>query len=377
MGVEGGSHARPASGSRLIAVRAVRVARIAGIDVRVHPLLVLFVALLAVDSAAAGESVVRSLSWLVVVFSCVLVHELSHSLVARRRSVPVRGIVLLPIGGMSQMERLPDRPRDELAIAIAGPLSSIALAVAAGVVAVGAGQGLLPVDLLDGTFLHRLAWFNLLLGGFNLLPAFPLDGGRVLRATLARRQPLERATAVAAAIGRYLALVMAAVGIAVNLWLLIIAVFVYFGASAEEAATLAHVRLQGHRVGEVMVLDPLCLPAELPVGDALAVLRRTTQEELPVVAPTGAYVGMTGASVLGAASPGSSVRAHMLDAPAPALAPVDDLETSVAALLERGATAAAVVEQGRVVGLLRVEDVDRFLRGPNTEPWHPRQLRPR
>ena len=148
-----------------------------------------------------GLGVVGGLAWLAIVFGCIVVHELAHSLVARRRGALVREIVLLPIGGVSRLENLPESPSDELAIAIVGPAASVALAGAAALAEVALRQPLLPVDLAGGPLLARLVWFNLIIAGFNLLPAFPLDGGRVFRAVLERRYDLERATHLARASG--------------------------------------------------------------------------------------------------------------------------------------------------------------------------------
>lgn len=341
-------------------MRAPRIARIAGIDVRLHPLVLVLVALVLAGSAGeGGGGLANGATWIVLVFSCVLVHELAHSVVARRRRVSVRDIILLPIGGVSEMERLPERPADELVIAAAGPLTSMAIAGASAALAALAGQRLWPVNLLDGPFLHRLAWFNVILGAFNLLPAFPMDGGRVLRSALALRWPLERATRVAATVGRALAVVMAAVGVAYDVWLVLIAVFVYFGATAEEVATRAHVRFAGHRVGEVMLVGPLCLPAGTAVGDAVAMLRHTTQRQFPVTDASGGYQAMVDARALGGAPPLAVVGAVARHVDP--LTPGEDLEAAAGRLAEQGTDAAAVVEGGAVVGMLRFDDLSGLL----------------
>jgi Zn-dependent protease len=336
-------------------MRAARVARVAGIDIRVHPLMVLLVAaVLAASVTDEGGGLWAGATWIVLVFSCVLVHELAHSVVARRRGVTVRDIVLLPIGGVSEMERLPERPADELVIASAGPLTSVAIALVAAGAALVAGEPLVPVDLLEGPLLHRLVWFNAVLGAFNLLPAFPMDGGRVLRAGLALRWPLERATGLAARVGRALAVVMAAAGIAFDLWLVLIALFVYLGASAEEIATRAHVRFAGRRVAEIMAPGPLCLPAGLPVADARRRLQGSGERHVAVVDRSGAYLGMVAVHDLrrsGAGTVGALAR------PVRPLAPGQDLEEAAATLAETGADAAPVLDAGVVVGILRFDDL--------------------
>ncbi len=179
-------------------------------------------------------------------------------------------ILLFPLGGVSKLRHLPESPRDELAIAIVGPLTSIGLGVGAAILCVATNQALVPIDLVAGSWLVRLVWLNLILGAFNLLPAFPLDGGRVLRSLLERNRDLEAATRSAAHIGRVLAVTMMVIGLFVDVWLTLIGVFVYLGASAEEAGTIVHARLRGHRVREVMqpAVDALA-PAVVVDADAV------------------------------------------------------------------------------------------------------------
>ena len=177
------------------------------------------------------------------------------------------------------------------------------------------GVELVPIDLYDGSVLHRLVWGNVVLGTFNLLPAFPMDGGRALRAALALRWSLERATRAAAVVGRALAMGLAAVGMLFNLWLVLIAAFVHVGASAEELATRAHVRFKGRRVEDAMVYQPLSLPASLAVGAAEGLFGCTAQREFPVLSNTGQYLGMVDAATLQTAPPGSPVGQWALAVP--------------------------------------------------------------
>ena len=227
--------------------------RVLGIEIRVHVSFFLLVALFVFASTGPeGQGLVSGLSWLVVLFACVVVHELAHCVVGQARGAVVRDIVLLPIGGMSRLERLPSRPEDEFAMAAAGPIASLVLGVSAGVVAGAVGVAMLPIDLATGSLLARLCWVNLLLAAFNLLPAFPLDGGRMFRAALARHHGEAFATSRAATVGRIVAVVMIAAGFLVDVWLVIIGMFVYFAATAEERATLQHLRLRGVHVRDLM-----------------------------------------------------------------------------------------------------------------------------
>ncbi len=214
---------------------SIRVARIFGIDIRLDWTFLLLVPLVALGSDLSQFW--NSLLWIVAVFSSVLVHELAHCFVARRRGAVVEDILLMPIGGLSQMQQVPQAPADEAAIAVVGPLTSLALGLFFGAVgAVLVGARLWPPTLFAGPWFSRLAWLNLMLGAFNLLPALPMDGGRVLRAELARSHDRRSATRIAGGTARVIALAMAVVGVLYDYWLVVIALFVWLGARSEENA---------------------------------------------------------------------------------------------------------------------------------------------
>jgi Zn-dependent protease len=219
------------------ATGSVRVARLWGIEVRLHWTFLVLVVLVAwVNLGAGAKSVGVGLLWITAVFGSVLVHEIAHCVVARRRGAVVDDILLTPIGGISQLREIPKAAADELAIAIVGPVTSFALAALAGGVGWVTGARMWPPELFSGSWFARLLWLNLLLGAFNMLPALPMDGGRVLRATLARHRDRRTATRLAARVARVLAVMMMVVGLAYDLWFLLIGLFVFLGASAEEQA---------------------------------------------------------------------------------------------------------------------------------------------
>jgi Zn-dependent protease len=221
-----------------------KLGRFAGIDTYVHASFLLLVAWSAWASwsgAGTGLAVVMGVGFLLAVFGSVLLHELGHALTARRFGVRTRRIVLSPIGGIAQLEGMPRRPRQELAVALAGPAVNFAIAAALWLVTPAfAGAGHLA------TFLGSITLANLGLGLFNLIPAFPMDGGRALRALLAERVGTYRATEVAAKIGKGIALVM---GVAAVVWgpfmLALVAAFVWFAANAEQQASRAEAYLGG------------------------------------------------------------------------------------------------------------------------------------
>jgi Zn-dependent protease len=228
--------ARPSGADRGSSTKgSLSIAQIWGVEIRVHWTFLLLVGFVVVASAGTGgRAIVEALLWIAAIFAAVLIHELAHCVVARRRGAVVDDILLMPLGGLSRLHEMPDAPGDELTIAIVGPLTNFVLALgfmAAGLVA---GTRLFPPTLFAGPWLARLLWMNVLLGAFNLLPALPMDGGRVLRAALARHNDRRTATATAVYVARICAGTMIVVGLLYDFWLVLIGVFVLLGSSAEE-----------------------------------------------------------------------------------------------------------------------------------------------
>jgi Zn-dependent protease/CBS domain-containing protein len=189
----------------------------------------------------------------IFLFICVLLHELGHSYVTQRYGYKINEITLFIFGGVSQTEEIPRNPKQELRIAIVGPLVSIFIGVVLYLVYLFINQfgTSLPVQILSISF-GTLAFYNLLLAGFNLIPAFPIDGGRVLRASLAMRMDYEKATKVASSFGKAFAIFMAIFGIFYNLWLTFIAIFIYVGASQEQQSLGVTLALENVKVKDIM-----------------------------------------------------------------------------------------------------------------------------
>ncbi len=217
------------------------IGRLFGIDTRIHATFALILVWAAFSSYSSSGTIVAAgvgVAFLLAVFGSVLLHELGHALTARMFGVPTRQIILTPIGGMAEIEASDLRPREELFIALAGPAVSLLL-----------GTILLFLAGLFGTFspfgfVAGLAWANLAIGLFNLVPAFPMDGGRVLRAGLAMRMDYYRATGIAAKVGQYAAAGFAILGLFTNPMLLLIAGFVYVAARQEARRASLMTRLR-------------------------------------------------------------------------------------------------------------------------------------
>jgi Zn-dependent protease len=271
---------------------SVKIGRIAGVPIRVHWSFSILVALVLFGNASySWSSLWPVIVWIVALFASVTLHELAHCAVARRRGLTVRDIVLLPIGGVSEISGLPASPKIERDIAIAGPAASFGLAVGLGVVALLTGGAIWPPSLVTGSFIADLAWLNLVLCGFNLLPALPMDGGRVLRAVLAGRGDMVRATRIASTVAMFFGVAMIVFGVWKDPWLVLIGAFVMIGANSERRAATVQASLGGIRVGDVMAHDPTTVLAEVTVQQLLPWLQGFPGRAVPIVAG-GHYVGI-------------------------------------------------------------------------------------
>lgn len=251
---------------------SLNLGKIAGIRVEVHwtfILLIGWIVLLGVSRGSDTSSILWNIAFILLLFVCVVMHEYGHALTARRYNIPTRKITLLPIGGVASFEEMPEDPKQEFLVAIAGPAVNVGIALLLLLV--------IPLDqylnqspealqetlgtVTGSNILFYLFIANIMLVVFNLIPAFPMDGGRVLRALLTIKRDRVRATQIAAFLGQTLAFLFFLVGLIYNPFLILIALFVYFGAQGENMMVQQLMLLQNHRVREAMmtnitVLDP-------------------------------------------------------------------------------------------------------------------------
>jgi Zn-dependent protease len=264
-----------------------KLGRVAGIDIHVHVTFLILLAWVGLSyylERHSWDDVVQGVLFIVALFTIVVLHELGHALTARRFGIRTRDITLLPIGGVARLERMPDQPRQELLVALAGP--AVNLALAAILFAVLAGEHLTAMKdltLVGGDFLTKLLWVNVWMGAFNLLPAFPMDGGRVLRALLAMRMDYARATRIAASIGQSIALLFGLFGLFVNPFLVFIALFVWMGAALESGAAQLRSALGGVPIEHVMVTEFHALSPRDPLAEAARHTLAGYQQDFPVV----------------------------------------------------------------------------------------------
>ena len=269
--------------------------RIAGIQLRIHVTFVLLIAWLAFGYYAQGGSpaAAEGVIFVLLLFLCVVLHEFGHALAAKAFGINTPDITLLPIGGVARLERMPEEPKQELLIAVAGPAVNVVIALG---LFVAGGSFINPFvnpAAPEGVGLvSQLLIINVLLVAFNLLPAFPMDGGRVLRALLATRMSYARATQIAATVGQGFAFVFGFIGLIWNPFLIFIALFVYIGASQE--AALAQMKDVSRRfpVSSAMVREFRTLPENATLEEAVDALLATSQHDFPVVDETGTVAGV-------------------------------------------------------------------------------------
>jgi stage IV sporulation protein FB len=264
-----------------------RIAKVAGIDVYLHFTFLIFLIWVGVSEALQGGIgyALYGITRISVLFGIVVLHELGHALAARRFHIRTRDIILLPIGGVARLERMPEKPMQEFIVAIAGPAVNIALA------ALGYLLLLLftppfenvPLEHLQHSPLVQFIAINVFLALFNMLPAFPMDGGRVLRAILATRLDYVTATQTAASVGQAMAVLFAFVALFWNPFLLFIALFVWLGASEEASMVRARHVLSGIPARVAMVTDFDILTPNNTIGDAIRYLLKGFQQDFPVV----------------------------------------------------------------------------------------------
>lgn len=356
--------------------RSLTIAVIAGIPVRIHWTFLILLAWVFGSTLFAGgtiESAFASLVFVLAVFACVVAHEFGHIFAARAFGVRTRDVTLLPIGGVASLERMPDKPWQELVVAIAGPLVNVVIALL-----------ILPfllwqnrLDAVAGIeqpanffhdFLASLAAINVWLLVFNLLPAFPMDGGRILRSLLAMFMDHLRATRIAAGVGQVLAVGMALVGIFAGVpLLLIVALFVFLGAGMEASGAQARDLLRNIPVASVMLREFRVLSENHTLQDAVDELLANSQQDFPVTPD-----GLTESPVTGVLTRDDLVRALSQLGPmapvraamSPACPPVSELDAAERCYddLRSGKCALIPVVRGsRLVGLLNVDNIAEAL----------------
>jgi Zn-dependent protease/predicted transcriptional regulator len=273
---------------------SIPVGRLFGIEIRIHlTFLFLLVFVWGTEGAQDTTAALRGLALVGIIFGSVILHELGHALVARGSGIPAKSIILLPIGGITMLDEaqgIPD-PRNawkrDVWIALAGPLVNLALAGVTALILLKAIPGfrlVVHAPMHSSALLRSVVWVNLYLGGFNLLPAYPMDGGRALRAIFSRRMDMVLATQRAIRIGHVFSTLFMMVGILIGqYWLVLLGFFLFLGAQLEERSAMFHSVLLSVRLEEVMLTDFATLSPADTLEDALEKAVHTLQDDFPVV----------------------------------------------------------------------------------------------
>ncbi len=349
-----------------------RLIRVLGTDVKVHVTFLMLVAWFWYQAQQEGGVAAAGLMtlFILLLFLCILLHEFGHILMARRFGIRTPDVLLLPIGGVARLERMPEEPRQELLIALAGPFVTLVIAVGLylWLVATGGEPGWPWQVSYDMDMVQALLRANTTLLLFNLIPAFPLDGGRVLRALISMRLPYARATAIASRIGQGAALIGGAVGIYQQefLWALI-ALFIYSTAGQEARMVAIRAVHRARKVEELMNTNLAALAVEATVGEAMPVLNRGVQDGYPVLDLERKVVGVLSREALirGMAERGADAPIAELMGPEPMLVRGQNLEVALGTLEQSGRGVLPVVDEaGRLIGFFGAGEVAAFLRGP-------------
>ena len=346
---------------------SVRVGRVGGTELRIHLTFLLLLTWIAIGYYAGGglDAAIWGVAFILLVFGCVLLHEFGHVLAARRYGIHTPSITLYPIGGVARLARMPEEPRQELVVALAGPAVNVIIAA----LLVLAGQDLdlgrlFSIDRDNASIASKLLDTNVFLLLFNMLPAFPMDGGRVLRAVLAMRMSHVRATQVAASVGQGFAFIFGFLGLFSNPLLVFIALFVYLGAAQESAVAQMRNVTTRLPLAAAMVTEFKTLAPESSTADAVELLLSTSQHEFPVVDAEGRLSGLVTRDGLIAAV-GRNERdpvSAFMHSDIPVLPWTTSLDEAFALITERRCPALAIAhDDGRLAGLITTDNLQEML----------------
>jgi Zn-dependent protease/CBS domain-containing protein len=345
-----------------------RLGKFLGIDVFMHVTFLLLIVWVVLRHWLQGDTlaaVIEGVAFILLLFACVVLHEYGHALTARRYGIKTRDITLLPIGGVARLEKMPDNPAEELWVALAGPAVNVVIAAVlfAGLQVTSSLEPLSALDVGEGAFFERLMVVNIFLVIFNMIPAFPMDGGRVVRALLAMRMEYTRATQIAASLGQMIAILFGFIGLFTNPFLLFIAFFVWIGAAHEASMTQMKSALAGIPVNRAMLTRFQTLAPQNTLSYAVELILAGSQQDFPVV---------DGSKVVGVLTRGDLIKAlnaRGADTPVSEVMQrnfevadsYEMLEVAFARLQACGCPTVPVLRFGQLVGLLTTENVGEFL----------------
>ena len=345
-----------------------KLGKIAGIDIFVHwtfLLLPAWVAFSYMASGGGGAAALFGVSFLLAVFGCVLLHELGHALMARELGIATHDITMLPVGGVARLERMPEKPLHEMAVALAGPIVNVVIAATIyfGFVTTGGSSAWFTFSPVGGSFLTQLMWANIALVMFNLLPAFPMDGGRVLRASLSVILSRSMATAIASTLGQALAVLLAVVGLFSNWTLLLVAGFVFYTARQENQFVQLQESMKGAVARDAMTGSFEVIHAESLIGEVAPEVLIANQIDYPVVSGRGVVGMVSSDEILRELTQGNyrSTIGDVMRQQLPSVESHERLADCWGRFHTEGWSSAAVLDAGELVGMVTFDNLRRWL----------------
>lgn len=352
---------------------ALNLGRISGIRLAVHWTFVFILVYIFIVYYQLEQDPQQGLMGVLLVlalFVCVILHELGHALTAKKYGITTRSITLLPIGGLARMEKFPEKPKQEFWVAIAGPLVNIAIAIviyllmyATGTIPELTEEPEAMVDLTGSMFWFSLLVANVVLAVFNFIPAFPMDGGRILRALLLYKFNREKATKIAAGIGQILAIVFFFAGFYVNIWLIFIGIFIFLGAGAEADFEITKSALTGHKVKDVLMKEFIVLLPADKLDKAVQYLLDGQAQEF-VVAENDEVVGILTRDELikGLSENGKDSQvSEVMRKDFMTLGPDMPLQEIYQKIMMTKNPVAPVLENGKLIGMVDKENINEFI----------------
>jgi len=347
---------------------AYQIGKLFGIPIKVHItfIFLLFFIGLMINKLVVDVSPLYGMFAIILVFLCVVLHEVSHSLVAKHFGINVRDITLLPIGGVAQIEEIPEDPKEEILIAIAGPVLSLILAgfflILSILISGKIKLDLKEINIFNKNILMTLFSINLVLGIFNIFPAFPMDGGRVLRGVLALFLNHLTATKIAVGIGQAFAIFFIFFGIFFNWWLILIGFFIYVGAANEEKIAEIRASIQGIPVSSAMLTNFATLNPNQTLRDAVDRVIHTFQDNFPVMDEDKVIGVLTKQNLF------KAIREHPIDSPISDFVEKDYLKihpdipmsSLLKNIMETNIPIILVMENEKLKGIINLEQIGKF-----------------
>ncbi|CAJ35882.1 CBS domain-containing protein [Methanocella arvoryzae] len=354
---------------------SLKIGSVLGIPIRLHITFLLILPLIAFSFAAGpspfgfsaiSDPIMRyALGTIagILLFACVLVHEVAHSYVAIRNRIKISDITLYLFGGVSSMEEVPRNPGVEARIAVVGPLTSIAIGIACGALLLVTG---IPTTTPLGIMIFLMTYLNILLGIFNILPAFPMDGGRVLRALLAMRMPYIAATRWAVFTGKMFAYLLGIVGLFMGLsgiWFIIIAFFIYVAAGEEERSTITSVMLDGVKVRDIMTKAVDTIDSGASLSSCLQTMFQKKHLGYPVLenGRLAGIVTLSDVSKVPETARDSTFVRDVMTRNVITLKPDDDAADALQKISQRRVGRVVVMEGDRLAGIISRTDIVRAI----------------